>query len=89
MDEINQVLRGINKLGALRIEQFVEFVGHGTGKHTSVDADSGIFGAVDEPCDPILGTIAVTGLDAYPMVVDLFSGLDPVPRVGDEVRSGF
>jgi len=58
------------------------------GNHASVDADSRVLGTVDEPFEPVLGAICMTGLNANPICVDLVCGLDPIPRIGDEVGRG-
>jgi hypothetical protein len=86
--EIDEVLRGVDKLAALGSELVVEFGSLGVGNHASVNANSGVLGAADEPFDPVLGAINVTGLDANPVCVDLGGGLYPIPRVDDKVRAG-
>ena len=87
-DEVDQVLRGVNELTALGGKLVVEVGSLGMGKHASVNANSSVLGTIDEPFDPVLGTVYVTGLDTMPILVELACGLDPVPRVGDEVGCG-
>lgn len=87
-DKIDQVLRGEDELGALGRKLVGELGSLGMGKHASVNANSGVLGTVDEPFDPVLGAIYMTGLEATPVRVDLICGLDPVPRVCDEVGCG-
>lgn len=66
-DKIDEVLRGVDKLATLGSELVVELSGLGVGNHASVNANSGVLGAADEPFNPILGGINVTGPDAYPV----------------------
>ena len=56
--------------------------------HAGVNANLRILRTIDQPFSPIFGTIDITCGYKVPVVVQLTFSLDPVPRVGDEVRSG-
>jgi len=81
-------MRAVDERGTVWRQPVIEFDGFGTAKHASVNADMRVLDIVDEPFDPVLGGICVTGLDEMPTRVDLVCSLYPVPRVGDEVCCG-
>lgn len=84
--EVHEVLRRVEELGTLRLQLRVEDNGLLVRKHAGVDANAGILDAVDQPINPVFGSVRCSCLNEVPVVVELPLRLQPVPGVGDEVR---